>query len=192
MTTSPSLRRKVIGIHKMYHHFLFYTWHQKLWLPYPLDQMPLSISSSSPVNSSHTSMCAERNKRLSWTLATVGVINIWVAHAYVKTCLELVKQTQNNEVNHSTTTSKFPYCMVVAFIHHHTIYATLHRCKKSFHCHTIYVTTCIHHHTIYAVTALSSSFITNHASRLVCRNDPDLKWPPQSIYYMRKMPQTPM
>ena len=28
-----------------------------------------------------------------------------------------------------------------------------------------------------------SCIITNHASRLVCRNDPDLKWPPQSMYY---------
>ena len=28
-----------------------------------------------------------------------------------------------------------------------------------------------------------SCFITNHASRLVFKNDPDLKWPPRSMYY---------
>ena len=24
--------------------------------------------------------------------------------------------------------------------------------------------------------------ITNHARKLVCRNDPEIKWPPQSMY----------
>ena len=30
---------------------------------------------------------------------------------------------------------------------------------------------------------LCKQVITNHASRLVFRNDLDLKWPPQSMYY---------
>ena len=30
---------------------------------------------------------------------------------------------------------------------------------------------------------LTITSITNHASRLVCRNDPEIKWPPQSMYY---------
>ena len=29
-----------------------------------------------------------------------------------------------------------------------------------------------------------STNITNHASRLIFRNDPEIKWPPQSMYYM--------
>ena len=28
------------------------------------------------------------------------------------------------------------------------------------------------------------TFITNYASRLICRDDPEIKWPPQSMYYM--------
>ena len=32
--------------------------------------------------------------------------------------------------------------------------------------------------------------ITNHASRLVCRNDPEIKWPPQCITH--KTAQTPL
>ena len=68
-------------------------------IPYPLDQMPLS-------NSSRTSTCAEQNKHHSRIVVAVGVTNTWVASAHTKTCREITKQTQNNEVNQSATTSK--------------------------------------------------------------------------------------
>ena len=39
------------------------------------------------------------------------------------------------------------------------------------------------HHTHINIPTCGVFTITNHASRLVFRNDPDFKWPPQSMYY---------
>ena len=60
------------------------------------------------MNSSRTYTHAEQNKHRSRIVATVGAMNTCVARAHAKTSRELVKQTQNNEVNQSATTSKFP------------------------------------------------------------------------------------
>ena len=40
-------------------------------------------------------------------------MNTWVARAHAKTRRELTKQTKNNEVNQSATTSKFLVCLVI-------------------------------------------------------------------------------
>ena len=38
-------------------------------------------------------------------------------------------------------------------------------------------------HTWYDGFYVTVNYITNHASRLVCRNNPEINWPPQSMYY---------